>query len=110
MNIEGRHGNSLTRIVRPSQFSPILIIESNFSPVEGTTTGNLVVDASMPYLNIGLLEEPIHMKIKEGYITEIKGGYQAEILKKFSLLKMIKTLFLDNELIIKKGELRFVKS
>lgn len=81
MNIEGRIGNALTGVVKPGQFSPIPIIEANISPIEGTSEGNIVVDASIPYIGIGLLKEPIKIKVEKGFINEITGGYQARILE-----------------------------
>lgn len=83
MEIKGRSGNALTCIVdKPGMFSPVPNIEANVSPLEGTAEGKIVVDASIPYIGIGLLQEPINMTVKGGFITEIYGGYQAEILRK----------------------------
>jgi leucyl aminopeptidase (aminopeptidase T) len=83
MNINNRKGNALTCIVdKPGMFSPVPNIESNVSPIEGTANGIIVVDASIPYLEIGLLKQPVKMKVENGYITEITGGIQSEILKK----------------------------
>ncbi len=49
-------------------------------PIEGTTEGTLVVDAAVAgWLYIE--EGPIIIKIKEGLITSIDGGKEAEILK-----------------------------
>ena len=88
MHIEGRHGNALTCLVRPGQFSPVPTIEANVSPVEGTACGKFIADVSVPYAGIGLLEEPIEAEVRAGYITSISGGAQArrlsEILEGFA--------------------------
>ena len=81
MNVKGQRGNALTCIVDPGQFSTFPTIEANISPLVGTSEGIIVADASIPYLGIGLLKEPVHIKVEKGFITEIKGGHQAEILK-----------------------------
>ena len=82
MDIEGRRGNALTCVVdRPGMFSPVPNIEANVSPVEGSTEGRIVVDASIPYIGIGLLREPVRMSVERGFITDIKGGHQADTLK-----------------------------
>ena len=44
--------------------------------------GKIVVDASIPYLGIGLLEKPIYMEVKNGYITKIEDGRQADVFRK----------------------------
>jgi leucyl aminopeptidase (aminopeptidase T) len=83
MNIEGRKGNALTCIVdKPGTFSPVPTIEANISPVEGSSEGRIVADASIPYIGIGLLREPVSATVKKGIITEIRGGEQAESLRK----------------------------
>ena len=54
----------------------------NATPIEGTAEGVIVCDASIPYLGIGLVDEPVICKVEGGFITEIKGGRAAEILRK----------------------------
>ncbi|MHA1490530.1 MAG: aminopeptidase [Promethearchaeota archaeon] len=82
MNIEGQKGNALTCIVEPGMFSTIPTIEANVSPLVGSSEGQIVVDASIPYINIGLLSDPVNVTVKKGFIKGIQGGYQAELLKK----------------------------
>jgi leucyl aminopeptidase (aminopeptidase T) len=81
MNIEGRPGNALTCIVKPGQFSPVPNIEANVSPVEESAEGTLIIDASIPYVGIGVLSEPIEIDVKSGFIKSIKGGEQARKLE-----------------------------
>jgi 2,5-dihydroxypyridine 5,6-dioxygenase len=81
LNLTGRRGNALTGIVQPGEFSTIPTIEANFSPVENSAQGVIVADASVPYLGIGVLKEPIRFHVKDGFITHIEGGTQAEVLR-----------------------------
>jgi len=82
MKVAGQRGNALTCIVEPGQFSTIPTIEANVSPIVGSSEGVIVADASIPYLGIGLLKEPIHFRVSKGFITDIRGGYQARVLQK----------------------------
>jgi leucyl aminopeptidase (aminopeptidase T) len=82
-DIDGRFGRALTGMAdRPGQFSTAITIEANVGPIEGSSEGIIVADASVPYLGIGVLEEPIKCKVESGYITNIQGGKEAQILKK----------------------------
>ncbi len=79
---EGRRGNSLYCMVEKGEFSTVPTVEANVSPVEGTANGIIVADASVPYIGIGVLETPIVCEVKNGFITKINGGREAEILKR----------------------------
>jgi len=79
-SIKGRRGNAMTCLVGPGEFSPVPDIEANVAPVEGTAKGHLVVDASVPYIGIGLLHQPIEVTVEEGMIRSITGGQQARHL------------------------------
>lgn len=76
----GRRGNALYCLVEPGQFSTAPTVEANTTPIEGTAQGTIVCDASVPYIGIGLLDEPIICEVVDGFITEIKGGKQAKML------------------------------
>lgn len=80
-SIKGRQANVLTGIPRPGQLAPVPTIEVNVVPVHGSAQGTLVADASIPYLDIGLLEEPVTCMIEDGYIVSLQGGRQARILE-----------------------------
>jgi len=82
MRKEGRRGNALYCIVEPGEFSPVPNVEANFSPLEGTAEGIIVVDASIPYIGIGLLKEPVRCRVERGFIVSIEGGTQADLLKR----------------------------
>lgn len=77
----GRRGNALTCITTAGNFTTVPTIEANVSPLEGTAEGVIVADASIPYIDIGILDEPVICKVHKGFITDISGGKQAEILK-----------------------------
>lgn len=77
----GRRGNALTCIVSPGQFSPVPTIEANTTPVEGTAEGVIVVDGSIPYVDIGVIDEPIIVEVVKGMMTKISGGNQAKLLR-----------------------------
>ena len=78
----GRRGNSLTCLIEPGMFTTVPTIEANVSPLEGTAEGTIVADASIPYIGIGLLKEPITFKVEKGMIVSITGGSQADILRR----------------------------
>jgi leucyl aminopeptidase (aminopeptidase T) len=80
VDITGRRGNALYCIVEPGEFSTVPTVEANVSPVEGSARGRIVADASVPYLGIGLLQEPVVAEVEAGFITSIKGGAQAMTL------------------------------
>jgi len=80
VDITGRRGNALYCIVEPGELSTVPTVEANVSPVEGSARGRIVADASVPYLGIGLLNEPVEAMVEAGYITSIKGGKQATAL------------------------------
>jgi leucyl aminopeptidase (aminopeptidase T) len=79
-SIKGRRANVLTNIPDRGELAPVPDIEVNVVPVEGTAEGRLIADASVPYLGIGVLREPIVCEVSDGYIERIEGGEQAEIL------------------------------
>src|SRR5699024_110706 len=81
MSAVGRKSNAMTGMVEPGQFAPVPTIEANVSPIEGSATGKIVSNASIPYLGIGLLENNVEVMVENGFMTEISGGKEAEILK-----------------------------
>lgn len=81
MDITGRRGNALYCLVEPGEFSTVPTVEANTSPQEGSAEGVIICDASIPYLGIGVIEEPVIVTVEKGFIVDIKGGRQAQILK-----------------------------
>ena len=53
--------------------------ETCMAPDEGKTNGVAFIDGSMA--GIGFIKEPVKLVIKEGYVTEIIGGVEAEKLR-----------------------------
>lgn len=78
---KGRRGNSLYCMVEKGEFSTVPTVEANVSPLEGTANGIIVADASIPYLGIGVLDEPVVCTVENSFITKIEGGKQADILR-----------------------------
>lgn len=74
LDITGRKAtpHAKTGVVRPGQFHPIPDIEAPVSPVTGS--GVIVCDASIPYLGIGLLKDPVVLKVEDGRVVSIEGG------------------------------------
>lgn len=48
-------------------------IEANVSPIENNSNGKVVIDGSILYPEIGLLENPITLELKRGKISSIYG-------------------------------------
>lgn len=78
---KGRRYNAMYCMVEAGEFAPVPTVEANTSPLEGTANGVIVADASIPYIGIGLLKEPVICKVESGKITSITGGIQAQMLK-----------------------------
>lgn len=54
--------------------------EAPVHPAEDTAEGTIVIDTSMD--GIGLLDEPIHLTVEEGFVTAVRGGEQADELRR----------------------------
>ncbi|MBW3633442.1 MAG: leucyl aminopeptidase [Chloroflexi bacterium] len=79
MDLTGRPGNAHAGYIDgPGQLTTVPNVEASTSPVEGTSRGTIVGDASIPYYDIGLLTEPVRMLVEDGRVTSISGGRQAE--------------------------------
>lgn len=86
LSIEGRECRYDTGIyTSPGDFGNLPAGEAFVAPVEGSADGLLVVDGAMG--GIGLLAEPLTMKIEEGFAAQITGGAGAS-----RLLSMVEPL------------------
>lgn len=80
-SVEGRgFANVLTGQPGQGELAPVPTIEVNVVPLEGTASGRIVADCSVPYLGIGLLREPIVCEVEDGFIASVEGGDQAAVL------------------------------
>ena len=80
MSIDNRTSHILDGIVKgPGTFAAMTDGETAISPVEETTEGTLVIEHSMD--GIGLLDEPIHLKVIICRVISIEGGQSAQILR-----------------------------
>ena len=83
VGLEGRDGNAHPGIAdEPGEFTALVHIEANISPVEGTTDGTVVFDGAIPNLDIGVLEEPVCMEIEDGAVTSVEGGKEAKKIER----------------------------
>jgi leucyl aminopeptidase (aminopeptidase T) len=80
-SIKGRRANVLTNVPEPGELAPVPDIEVNVVPLEGTAQGHLIADASVPYLGIGVLRDPIVCTVADGFITQMEGGAEARKLE-----------------------------
>jgi len=78
-SIANRQGVADTGLLRePGMFGNLPAGEAYIAPVEGTAQGTLVIDGSMAA--IGLIGEPIVIRVENGLAVEISGGKEAEKL------------------------------
>jgi leucyl aminopeptidase (aminopeptidase T) len=83
MDITDRPGNPHSGVVfGRGEMTTVPNVESSVSPIEGSTFGTIVGDASIPYYDIGLLTEPVCMEVVEGSVTRITGGHQAQMIER----------------------------
>lgn len=81
LSLKGRGGNLHPGLARESgQMTTVPNAECSASPVEGTSNGVIVCDASVPYYDIGVVSEPIRFEVKDGAVTSITGAAQAKFL------------------------------
>lgn len=82
-SLDGRRGNAHKCIVeKAGEFSAAPNIEANFSPVENSSEGIFVADASIPYLGIGALATPVTFHVTNGAVSKIEGGFEARKIER----------------------------
>ncbi len=80
MDLTDRTPKALDGMLKgPGTFAAIPDGETAISPAEGTTEGMLVVENTMD--GLGLLDQPIHMKVVAGRVVSIEGGSSARQLQ-----------------------------
>ena len=78
-SIAGRAGRGSTgRFLVPGAWGNLPSGEAYVAPVEGTASGEVVVNASIA--TIGLLDEPIRLRIEDGLLVEASGEAGAKLL------------------------------
>ena len=84
MDISGRDAFPQTGMsIKPGESSSPPNIETCVAPIEGTAEGRILVDGSIPQPRIGLIDEPIELIVRKGFIKEIIGtGSKVEQLRK----------------------------
>ena len=77
---EGREARALTGIaLKPGSHMGGPDLEISTAPVEGTVNGTIIIDTWI--VDIGVLKEPVKIRIKDGMAVDIQGGEEAERLK-----------------------------
>lgn len=78
--IAGRHAHASSGVFREKgQFGNLPTGEAYLAPLEGKSEGIVVVDGSMA--GVGMVTEPIRIRIEDGYAVEITGGKEAASLE-----------------------------
>jgi 2,5-dihydroxypyridine 5,6-dioxygenase len=74
MSAADRVGNCCPGYVAaPGELGSPPDIEANVSPIETSAEGVVVVDGSIPYPGLGLVEAPVRLEVKHGSIVAIEG-------------------------------------
>lgn len=75
MRIDGRIGNSAPGYVaEPGATSSPPTIETYVSPLETSAQGVVIVDGSIPFPTLGLIQEPVRLVVEGGRIVDITGS------------------------------------
>lgn len=81
LSVEGRQARACTGLCHhPGEMTGFPDVEVYIAPVENSTCGKLVVDASCS--SLGLVRKPVSIDIKDGRVTKISGGPEAEKINK----------------------------
>lgn len=79
MPIAGRQAHASSGLFRDrGQWGNLPTGESYLAPLEGLSSGVLVVDGSMA--GVGVVGQPLRIVVEKGYATEITGGPEADAL------------------------------
>jgi 2,5-dihydroxypyridine 5,6-dioxygenase len=84
-DIAGRRANSAPGWCwEPGSLASPPDAETNIAVVEDGSEGQVVVDGSVPCPELGLLESPLRLKVKKGYVVEVEGDLADRVEKLFS--------------------------
>lgn len=79
-DVDGRNGRALTGLAtEPSTFGAPPCLEGGVIPKPGGCNGTVVIDAYC--VGLGLIDEPVTVRVKDGFAVEIEGGSQADKLR-----------------------------
>ena len=76
--------------VKPGNFGNLPAGEIGFMPAEYKTNGVFVVDSSIG--SLGLVDMPVKISVKDGFVKQISGGKTAERLNKLMVTKKHKNI------------------
>jgi leucyl aminopeptidase (aminopeptidase T) len=77
-SVEDRPGRVLDGMARePGAYKAPPDVEAGTAPVEGTTSGVIVVDADLLFMGEGPLDEPVVLHVADGRLTGIEGAEQS---------------------------------
>lgn len=83
LSIESRNGHPDTGICHnPGDFTNLPAGEAYIAPVEGSSSGKLVIDGSLA--GYGLIKEPLIIEIKDGYADKLSGDGSEFLLEIFN--------------------------
>lgn len=75
MRIDGRVGASTPGyVLGPGEMSSPPDIECYVSPIEDSARGVVVVDGSIPYPTLGMLEHPVTLHVANGRVVQVKAA------------------------------------
>lgn len=83
LGIDGRDGAALCCLSHEKgQFATVPDMEARVTPLEGTSTGIIYVDGSIPMPGVGLITgKPIKVTVKDGYAIKIEGDEKADLYR-----------------------------
>lgn len=86
-SVSGRKGRALTGVARrPGDYMAPPDIESGTAPVEGTSSGVVVIDGDFLFMGSGPVRHPVALAIEEGSLVDIDGAEGARLQEMLDLL------------------------
>jgi leucyl aminopeptidase (aminopeptidase T) len=86
-SIKGRLGNPAPGWCRgPGTMASPPDAETNIAVLEDGSNGEVIVDGSIPCPDIGLLDEPIRLKIRGGRVIDVSGSYSGKLKQRYDML------------------------
>lgn len=80
VRLDGRQGIPVTGMARePGQRDACPDVEAFIAPLEASAEGSVVVDASASL--VGVLDQPLHIMVRQGRAVAIEGGPAAEVVR-----------------------------